>query len=248
MLIVKSPLAGSAARASGLEKSSPGFLSMKERAYIYVDGLNFYYGLVKNTPYKWLDFKALFRRILPKDLEILKIKYFTAEVKSFPQDPEAPHRQRVYLEALKRYIPEFEVIYGTFLISERKRRLKNPIQDSNGKSIEYACVIEPEERGSDVNLAVHLLNDAWLNLYDWAVVVSNDSDLAEALRLVKEQNRKRILLVPPISKEGKTRMKKPTSRLLEYADDLRYIRKSTLSKCQLPEVIPGTSLHKPSTW
>lgn len=40
-----------------------------------------------------------------------------------------------------------------------------------------------EEKGSDVNLAIHLLNDAWNNRFDVAVVVSNDSDLAEAMRL-----------------------------------------------------------------
>ena len=35
-----------------------------------------------------------------------------------------------------------------------------------------------EEKGSAVNLAVHLLNDGWLDAYDCAVVISNDSDLA----------------------------------------------------------------------
>jgi uncharacterized LabA/DUF88 family protein len=48
-----------------------------------------------------------------------------------------------------------------------------------------AEVIHTEEKGSDVNLGVHLVNDAWLNRYDCAVVVSNDSDLAEAISLVK---------------------------------------------------------------
>ncbi len=236
----------------GCEGLRTGFLPvlvfiMNEKVYVYVDGLNFYYGLVKGTPYKWLDFKSLFEKILPKNLEILKIKYFTTEVKSFPQDPQAPHRQRVYLEALNRYIPEIEIIYGTFFINERQRKLKEPIKCNNGKIIEYVSVIEPEEKGSDVNLATHLLNDAWLNLYDWAAVVSNDSDLAEALRLIKEQNKK-ILLIPTFSKKGETKMKKPTSKLLKYADDLRDIRESALSKCQLPEKIPGTNLYKPPNW
>ena len=46
-------------------------------------------------------------------------------------------------------------------------------------------VIKTEEKGSDGNLAVHLLNDGWLDAYDCAVVVSNDSDIAEAMRLVR---------------------------------------------------------------
>lgn len=37
------------------------------RTYVYVDGFNFYYGAVKGTRYKWLDFKALFGHILNND-------------------------------------------------------------------------------------------------------------------------------------------------------------------------------------
>lgn len=41
--------------------------------------------------------------------------------------------------------------------------------------------------------AVHLLNDAWLDRYDCAVVVSNDSDLAEAMRLIREHHPSKLL-------------------------------------------------------
>jgi uncharacterized LabA/DUF88 family protein len=61
-----------------------------------------------------------------------------------------------------------------------------------------------EEKGSDVNLALQLLNDAWQGAYDCAVVVSNDSDLAEALMLVKQQHRKLIGLVAPGAPTRKT--------------------------------------------
>ena len=60
-----------------------------------------------------------------------------------------------------------------------------------------AEVFKTEEKGSDVNLAVHLLNDCWLDLYECAVVVSNDSDLAEAMRLVNGCRGKMIGLVTP---------------------------------------------------
>ena len=46
-------------------------------------------------------------------------------------------------------------------------------------------VIRTKEKGSDVNLAVHLLNDGWLDTYDCGIVVGNDSDIAEAMRLVR---------------------------------------------------------------
>ena len=45
---------------------------------------------------------------------------------------------------------------------------------------------------SDVNLAVHMLNDAWMNEFDSAVVVTNDSDISEAMRIVKTQLNKNV--------------------------------------------------------
>ncbi len=70
-----------------------------------------------------------------------------------------------------------------------------------------------EEKGSDVNLALHVLNDAWLDAYDCAVIVSNDSDLAESLRLVKSRHSKLIGLVTPGAPARKT-----SRQLRQYAD------------------------------
>ena len=50
------------------------------RTYVYIDGFNFYYGAVKNTPYKWLDFKKLLQLLLDPKHNIISIKYFTAMV------------------------------------------------------------------------------------------------------------------------------------------------------------------------
>ena len=53
------------------------------RTHVYVDGFNFYYGCVKGTPFKWLNFHELFRRLLPPN-DIRAIKYFTARVEGRP--------------------------------------------------------------------------------------------------------------------------------------------------------------------
>src|SRR5258708_3623868 len=47
---------------------------------VYIDGFNFYYGAVKNTPYRWVNLAALCRHMLPNDT-IQSIKYFTAIVR-----------------------------------------------------------------------------------------------------------------------------------------------------------------------
>ena len=156
------------------------------RTYIYIDGFNFYYGAVKDTPYKWLNFKKLFEHLLDSKHEILSIKYFTAIVTG-KIDPDQPIRQKTFLRALQKYIPEISIHYGEFLSHNVFKPLSYPINKNLfGKKIKFVNVIKTEEKGSDVNLSLHLLNDAWLDLYDCAVVVSNDSDLAESLRLVKK--------------------------------------------------------------
>ena len=211
------------------------------RTYIYIDGFNFYYGAVKDTPYKWLNFKKLFESLLAPAHQILSIKYFTAIVTG-KIDPDQPIRQKTFIRALKKFIPEISVYYGKFLSHNVFKPLAYPIdQNTFGKKIKFVNVIKTEEKGSDVNIAVHLLNDAWLDHYDCAVIVSNDSDLAESLRLVKEQHKKKIGLITP----GKTH---PSRELLKYADFTKRIRKGVLGASQLPDPIPGTTIHKPKVW
>ncbi len=207
------------------------------RTYIYIDGFNFYYGAVRETAFKWLDFKAFFTCVLKRHHQILSIKYFTALVSATPKDPDKPIRQKTYIRAIKSYIPELEVYYGHFLSHEISAPLANA---SGGKRFEN--VIKTEEKGSDVNLAVHLLNDAWLDRYDCAVVVSNDSDLAEAMRLIKEHHSQKLLgLITPGER-------KTSKQLQRHADFVRKVRRGTLAKTQLPNPIPGTTIHKPLGW
>ena len=134
---------------------------------VYVDGFNFYYGAVKGTPYKWVDLEAVCRRLLPRD-DIVKIRYFTARVTERPDDPQRPVRQAAYLRALATY-SLIEIHYGHFVT--RPTRL--PLASDTNTIVE---VLRTEEKGSDVNLATHLLLDAFKGRCDTAVVISNDSD------------------------------------------------------------------------
>jgi len=84
------------------------------RTIIYIDGFNFYYRAVRNTPYKWLDFKSLFQKLLSTNNQIIQIKYFTALV-SGKHNPQKPIKQQTFLRALKTFIPEIKIYYGHFL-------------------------------------------------------------------------------------------------------------------------------------
>lgn len=205
------------------------------RTYVYIDGFNLYYRALKNTPYKWLNLKTLFGYLLDPKNDIQAIKYFTALV-SGKIDPNQPLRQKTYLRAIQKCILELSIYYGHFLSHVVSAPLANPTHNKR-----FIDIIKTEEKGSDVNLAVHLLNDSWLERYDCAVIVSNDSDLAESLRFVKEQHHKVIGLITP----GKGH---PSKELMKYADFVKRIRRGVLAKSQLPDPIPQTSIHKPKTW
>jgi len=203
---------------------------------IYIDGFNFYYRAVKNTPYKWLDFKSLFQKLLSTKNQIIQIKYFTALV-SGKYNPQKPIKQKTFLRALKTFIPEIEIYYGHFLTHEVFAPLAKPTENRRAVKI-----IKTEEKGSDVNIAVHLLNDAWLNNYDCAIIVSNDSDLAEAMKLVKKHHPNKMLgLIMP----GKGH---PSKELMKHADFVKRIRTGILKSSQLPNPIPKTNIYKPKDW
>ena len=209
------------------------------RTYIYIDGFNLYYGAVKDSAFKWLDLKALFASILQPSNQILTIKYYTAMVASRPGDVDAPNRQTAYLNALRAHTPELEITMGKFLRSKVRMPLANPKPWRKTEE-----VIKTEEKGSDVNLAVDVLNDAWLNKYDCAVVCSNDSDLSGALRIVKTQHKKKIVLVVP----GDPILRPPAIQLKRFAHAVLRITTEHLKNSQLPNPIPGTTIHKPKLW
>jgi len=211
------------------------------RTYVYIDGFNLYYGSLKGTTHKWLDVKALFNAILRPQNDIQKIKYFTARVSSRPDNPDAPTRQDHYLQALAAHIPEIEIIEGHYIQKPVTMRL---VKKLPGRRSWYVKVLKSEEKGSDVNLAVQLVNDAWHNRFDCAVVCSNDGDLADAVRIVKAERHKSVVVTVP----GNSLLRPASVVLRRWASKTMHIPVAALARSQLPNRIPGTSIHKPAGW
>ena len=205
-----------------------------KRTYVYVDGFNLYYGALKRTPYKWLDLKTLFQSVLSADNNIEKIKYYSAHV-SDKISPGASARQHAYARAIST-IPEVEIYWGSFLYAE-KFRPKVPVTNPKDKN-NLVKVAIAEEKGSDVNLASHLINDGWKNLYDVAIVVSNDSDLIEPIRIVKEELNKPVGIICPFPKLAERIAAIPPSFV-------RHVNESQLKKAQFPRVLPRTNIKRP---
>lgn len=61
----------------------------------------------------------------------------------------------------------------------------------------FVQVVKTEEKGSDVNLATHLLCDAYEALFDIAVVVTNDSDLVMPIQQVRQRLGKKVFSTLP---------------------------------------------------
>jgi len=217
------------------------------RTIIYVDGFNLYYRLLAKRPdLRWLNIKALAQGLLAPTNQIVAIKYYTARV-SGKIKAGSPARQQVYLDALGT-LPEFSAHFGTFLTSEKFAGLVKPPEFRPRVSLsapwpDVVKVVKVEEKGSDVNLACHLLLDAFQNNYDVAAVISNDSDLVEPIRITTTVLNKPVGLLSPVSN--------PNPELSKVSSFIRRISASDLAAAQFPNPLldaNGVQLNKPTSW
>ena len=98
-----------------------------------------------------------------------------------------------------------------------------------------------EEKGSDVNLAAHLLNDAWKGLFEAAMVISNDTDLVVPIRMVREEHGRLVFVVCP----GRWQI---APQLRRAASHVRHIRRGMLEAAQFPHTLPETGVVRPADW
>ena len=206
------------------------------KAFVYVDGFNLYYGSVKDTPHKWLNIHRMCELLLPKNL-IIGIKYFTAKIHPRPDNPQKHIRQQVYWRALNT-LPDFEIIEGHYSEHPKWMRLANP---KPGQP-KYAEVIRTEEKGSDVNLAVHMLHDGYQGKYELAVIVSNDSDLLSAIKIVQNELKLKAGILNP--------QQHPSKVLKNEALFIKKIRAGVLQASQFPRTMKDAkgSFYKPKDW
>jgi uncharacterized LabA/DUF88 family protein len=219
------------------------------RTIVYVDGFNLYYRMLKDRPaLKWVNQLELARAILSTDHQIVRVNYYIARVSARAHDPDAPARQAVYLKAL-RSVPEITVHEGTFMISEPWMPLAAPPQcRPNGyvwnlPAPDRVRVIKSEEKGSDVNLGVHLVRDAFTDAFDAAVVITNDTDLVEPIRIAVQEAGKRVGLLVPVNY--------PSQSLIDVSSFHLRIRPGHLRRAQFPPTVAladGTLVVRPLTW
>ncbi len=208
---------------------------MGNRSIVYVDGFNFYYGAVRGTAHRWLNLEGCFTRLRPDD-QLLRIQYFTALV-------DGRHRadQQTYLRALAT-TPLVNVILGKFKSKQISCRVRGCT--FNGPRMFQTA----EEKRTDVNIALQLLDDALHDRADRLVVVSGDSDLVPAIELVKARSPHIQISVYVPSRHP---IRGAATGIRNAADKNRTIPMALLKVSQFPAEIPdgrGGVIRKPPHW
>ena len=204
-----------------------------ERVAVYIDGFNLYYGMKSKgwQRYYWLDLRLLSNHLLRSYQELELVRYFTAKVVYLDRHPEQQRNQHTYLEALET-LPGLEIHYGYFL--EKKRSCWNCGRvDST-----Y------EEKMTDVNIAVQLLSDAQDDVFDTAIVMSADSDLAGPVKSLRSRysDKKVVVAFPP---------RRYSNNLVNLATGYLRIGQDKLRRSQFPDQVhksDGRIMSRPSNW
>lgn len=202
--------------------ASRGVTVRDMRVGVYIDGFNLYYGGKflcgpSTRGWRWLDLRKLASDLIADHsswagVTIERIVYCTARI-SARDNPEGSQEQDVYLRALRRGGIVDHIEYGNYVTRTARAPLATPgkrnqpvithpggpvmVKNGDGRDDPDArfivSIARREEKGSDVNVAAHLLLDVLggqpgQQPIEGAVVISNDSDLkfpvAEARRLV----------------------------------------------------------------
>lgn len=201
-----------------------------DRVVFYIDGFNLYFGLRSKygRKYIWLNIEELSERLLKPQQEIIEIKYFTARI---THNQNKSRRQNLYLDALET-LSKVSIFYGQYLINEHECP---------------HCLHKekiPTEKMTDVNIATHLLVDAFTDKYDVAILVSADSDLVGPIEQIKRlfPQKKVVIAFPP---------DRDSFKLKSVAHAYFRIGKKKFQQSQFPNIViskNGYRLQRPTTW
>lgn len=201
------------------------------RVRAYIDGFNLYFGLRAQHGRRlhWLDLQQLVTSLLKPGQHLDQVTYFTARVRD---DPPAEARQSDYLDALTAHCAVLSIVNGRYQARRQRCRC------CGAKWTLY------EEKETDVSIATALVEDAALDRFDTALLVSADSDLSPAVRSVKRIDAaKRIIAAfPPKRRSGD---------LAAQADGAFTIGDAKLRHAQLPEKVQvdqGVVIERPAHW
>jgi uncharacterized LabA/DUF88 family protein len=221
---------------------------MRERALVYVDGFNLYFGLRGSTGGNkkqtkrcyWLDIQKLAENII-QTRELVAVKYFTARIKG---DPAKESRQNAFLDAIRFHCDKLCIFEGRYLLREMFCRgchgISSKIVCSKCQAVNHL----PEEKKSDVNVASQMLKDAYENLFDVAYLISGDSDLVPPIEIIRAMTpSKRVVVFFPPNRFSR--------ELKDIASSHFFLKPAIINNSLLPREVQkpdGKKITIPSEW
>ncbi|MBF0462348.1 MAG: NYN domain-containing protein [Magnetococcales bacterium] len=203
------------------------------RVIACIDGFNLYFGLRSKgwRRYYWLDLAGLSQSLLKPGHILQSVHYFTARIRANGRNNEDMRRQNTYLEALATR-PDLHTHFGHYLEKKRECHL------CGAQWLDY------EEKMTDVNIAVQMLNDVCEDRFDTALLVSGDSDLTPPLDWVRSRYpTKRVVVALPPGRHS--------VQLTRAAGGYLTIGEDKLRQNSLPDTITRTDgylLTRPDHW
>lgn len=201
-----------------------------ERVITYIDGFNLYFGLKASNyqRYYWLNIQQLALNLLKPDQQLVRTKYFTARVS---RPPDKQKRQSIFIEALET-LQDVDIFYGHYQ--------QNPFDCKRCGNRVWI----PNEKMTDVNIAVEMLTDAFQDNFDTAMLISADSDLSSPIERVHSlfPNKRVILAFPP---------NRVSERLKQVSKAHFTIGRKKLHDSQFADSVQkvdGFSLQRPASW
>jgi uncharacterized LabA/DUF88 family protein len=200
-----------------------------ERVVVYIDGFNLYFGMREAgfDQCRWLNVIELAKNLLQKNQTLKEVKYFTSRVSN---NPDKQKRQSIYIDAIESV--GVKIIYGNY-------------QDGSVECNRCGHIWRTaKEKMTDVNIATHIIMDAYKDEYDMAMLISGDSDLVPPIKAVHSNfDKKRVLIAFPPKRHN-------SSMALVAKGSLTIGRKKLVDSQFDEEVISktGYKLKRPSTW
>jgi uncharacterized LabA/DUF88 family protein len=172
--------------------------------------------------------QALSRNLLKTDQNLAHTKYFTSRV-SLP--PDKAKRQSTYIDAIQA-LADTSVYFGKYQTNPHTCRKCGHVYNAHN------------EKMTDVNIAVELLQDAFRDAFDSAILISADSDLIAPIEAVKKlfPNKRVIVACPP----GRF-----SQNLCNASSAFLKIGHGVIAKSQFPDEVrtsTGFMLRRPASW
>ncbi|MGE4421498.1 MAG: NYN domain-containing protein [Pseudodesulfovibrio sp.] len=186
------------------------------RYSFFIDGFNVYHWIDKGPlgdRFKWINYYDLAQKFTPKGHELAEVRYFTAYADHMP---DKKRRHKALCRAL---------VASGVKLRRGKFKMKDRICFKCGSRWKAH-----EEKQSDINLAIDLLEEAMRDSFDVAVVLSADTDFAPAVRTVRRlYPEKEVQLLLPSGMRADELKQVCSCHKLMYPNQLK--------SCRLPNAV-----------